>query len=306
MKEDDIETFYIITERVKYHIYVKTMYDARGDIMSIGYRLAGIRKGCVNMTLFNGVLNINSIEYRERCVVMDDVNDSPLMRGDGTVHMLHTSLTYMLNAYPTLVRTITFDDASKVPCHFGDVIQNMQLMLTYIALHGQTWYQYRFGAVILNKRCREQYEERIHRLYSVEYKNSIPFSAFNVYAYNRDHLKAGTLKQLKKDYDRSRTILEFFQTLKVRYNKQFCVVTHRWLDVFIDQKILDGMVSLDTRWQIPFEHVRRIRYTVEPTDVLPTDDELKGGAATTRWKRLDEHANGHGEVSLRYGWTNLA
>ena len=170
-------------------------------------------------------------------------------------------------------------------------------MYTYIALHGQTWYQYRFGAVVLNEKSRDKYDELIKRLYSDEYKAGTPFNALHVDQYNRDNVKAGILKQLKKDYGKSRTILEFFQTLKVRYDKAFCVVTHRWLDVFIDQTILEGKLSLDTRWKIPIEHVKRIPYTL-----IATNDALMGGSITNRWKRLNEHAAGAGSVSLRYGW----
>jgi len=60
-----------------------------------------------------------------------------------------------------------------------------------------------------------------------------------------------------------------------------------------------------TRWEIPLDQVKRIPYALEPTALLPREDELKGGSITTRWKRLQEHAAGHGEVSLRYGWTIL-
>ena len=47
------------------------------------------------------------------------------------------------------VHVIYLHDASKVVCKFGTEKRKIMLMYNYIALHGKTWYESKFYAVIV-------------------------------------------------------------------------------------------------------------------------------------------------------------
>ena len=148
MKPDQEEAFIVTSENVQYHVYLRTRFKMDGSILSTGYRVAGKRHGCVSMTLMDGTLALNGLDYHEKCIMGGP--DMRMPRGDGTVKMLRVSLAFMMNKFAASIQTITLSDASHVPCRFADGdVRSVSLMNSYIAVHGQTWYESKFGAVML-------------------------------------------------------------------------------------------------------------------------------------------------------------
>ena len=149
MKFDKEEAYVVTCGNAKYHIYLRTMYKMDDSIMSVGFRLAGEKRGCVSMTLLcsNGTLTLNNLDYHEKCIMGGP--DMRMARGD----MLRLALAFMVDQYgPTQVKRtdvqverpfapiqrIVLSDASHVPCK--------TLMNSYIAVYGKTWYESKFGA----------------------------------------------------------------------------------------------------------------------------------------------------------------
>lgn len=284
MEPDEINTFYLVAPPYKYHVLVKTM-TVRGGPYTVGFRLGATNKGCVSMTLnyYNdNTLHISSIDYYATCSV-----SGRLARGEGTRHMINTSLTYMLDRYGPDIRHITVEDASKVPCKMdGGRVENVMLMYSYIAVTGKTWYENRFGAFVQNGAMRELYRKGIARLNDDAFKESVslpPTAPAEVHAM----------------YEGARTVAAFFSALQKAYGARFCFMTYGWIDVFIDDKVLINAVSSATKWEIAAASVDRIEYAIEPADGPPPSSIVQ--SAGGRKAMIDAYHASGGTISHRYG-----
>ena len=274
------------------------MYTRDNRILSAGLRIGGITRGCVNMTFssFNdNTLHINSIDYNERC----SVRGKQLARGDGTRKMINAALTYMLKhpKFGHQIEHITLNDASNVPCIVGDNnIREVSLMYSYIALKGKTWYESRFSAVIRDVTLKKSYEACIQKLYDPLFKASVTSNSM----YDRmiaERINTHVANDLTTLYSDSSTLNEFFN--RIHRDHTFCVVTYRWIDIFIDFVIFKGTISSQTIWEIPINKIVCVELHITPADGPPQDVfPIKGGTSS----RMQRYHQSHGAYSHRYGW----
>lgn len=244
------------------------------------------------MTLMDGTLALNGLDYHEKCIMGGP--DMRMPRGDGTVKMLRVSLAFMMNKFAASIQTITLSDASHVPCRFADGdVRSVSLMNSYIAVHGQTWYESKFGAVLFNPVEREQYDKRILKLNALE-KNGIKFEQLNVELATTD---VATVAKIQSIFDRSATLNAFFKGLREEFKDAFCMITQKWLDIFISIIILERCTNPGSTWLIPTTKVSRVTFTIEQTDVFPPDDvsENAGGGGLSR-------KFGESTTMATYGW----
>jgi len=304
-KEDLEETFYVYTRTMRFHAYQRTKYDYRtGEVFSVGFRIAGVEKGCVNLTLnVDGELYINALDYNEKCAA--EGPDFKMPRGPGTIHMLNTALSYMLRTFAAKIRAIYLHDASKVACKFGARTQKIMLMYNYIALHGKTWYESKFHAYITNDATRAAYQERVKVLTDPVAKSTFDATRFQL---GNASLTEGDQDRVLEVFEHASTFAEFFRALRNEFGDEYCVVTFRWVDQFIDNVVLKGVdLSNFTRWTIPLDAVRRVEFTVAPAADMPKDDLVfEGGGMQSGDGREDlmnwYHAFGTGGLDARYGW----
>ena len=305
-KEDLEETFYIYTRSLRFHAYKITKYDYRtSEIVSIGFRIAGVKKGCVNLTLnMDGELYINGVDYNERRAA--EGPDFKMPRDQGTIHMLNTALSYMLQTHAAKVRVIYLHDASKVSCKFGKEKRKIMLMYNYIALHGETWYERKFHAVIEDDMVRQSYEKRLSVLTDPAEKAAFDVTRFNM---SDAHMSDSVQDRVRAIFEEAPTFAKFFKTIRDEWDEDYCAVTFRWVDQFIDNVVLKGRVTHFTRWTIPVNRVRQVEFTVgqAPATDKPTDDIVwEDGGMQTGSGREDllnwYHAAGTGGLDARYGW----
>ena len=289
---DLVETFYVTAGLSKYHVHLKTLFDRAGNVFSVGFRLAKKRHPCVNVTVMGDTLHLNGVEYSDKCTVGGN-----MIRRTGTQHMVKTSLRFLLDRFPG-VKQVTLDDMSSVECTFDDGQKRMlSLMFSYIALNGKTWYESRLGARMENPRIREMYDANKRRLQDPDFKNTVPVSALKL-EMARDVLSPDARAEIARLYEAHRTVSEFVKALMEQHAERFCVVTYRWLDVFIDTVVLEHTVV--SRWEIPIDRIPSVAYRIEPTDVPLSEefDQVGGRAARTSLCLSTQ-----GRVSARYGWT---
>lgn len=303
-KPDFEETFYIYTRSLRFHAYKITKYDYKsGEVVSIGFRIAGVKKGCVNFTLnMDGELYINGVDYNEKCAA--EGPDFKMPRGPGTVHMLNTAFSYMLQTHGTAVRAVYLNDASKVSCKFKTDTRKIMLMYSYIALHGKTWYESKFHAVIDDDAVRQSYDKRIEVLTDAAAKKAFDVTRFRMGDAQISESEQDRIRAIYKD---SHTFAVFFRNIRNEFVNDYCMVTYRWVDQFIDNVVLQGKVSNFTRWTIPIDRIRQVEFTIAPAADMPTDDHVwEGGGMQTGSGREDllnwYHAAGTGGLDARYGW----
>ena len=240
-------------------------------------------------------LHINAIDYHENFVANGP--DFKMPRGVGTIKMVDMSLSFMLKRFS--ISSITFEDASNVPCKFGETTRTLSLMYAYIALHGKTWYEQKFGAIVLDSRVRAKYAELIQRLESQQFKQVTNFDVNQVQWATRDPVVADRVAVL---YAEASMVRDFFKKLRAAFHEEYCSVTYRWLDMFIDDVVLEGIVSSSTKWIIPLEAVRRLDHDAVPTDVMPPESvyqESQMGGYARRERNFRMGSN----TSVRYGWS---
>ena len=294
---DEEVSFILETAEYDYHSHLRIMRNG-GRLLSAGLRIGGMTRGCLSLTYFpvnDHTLHINKIDYNERCATKGN-----LPRGTGTRHMLLTALSYMLahDEFGSAIKHVTLDDASKVPCRMGEgKMQDVSLMYLYIALHGKTWYQEKFGAFVHNVTLRETYAANLERLTDSDFKGGVPIEAMRdrMLLASVDHATVDAILALYASAACT-NLRTFFKQINERFKDTFCVVTNRWLDQFIDDVVLEGIVDGMTKWEISSQPP--VGFTVREVDNPPEDVfPIKGGAKA----RVRRYHMSFGETSVRYG-----
>ena len=219
----------------------------------------------------------------------------------GTVHMLNVALRYLLTTYGDEIDQIVLDDSSTTQCDFNGKPEFIDLMFSYISLHAKTWYESKFNAVPENSIVRDAYLNKyIPRLTDSDFKKRFTHLDLNI-NYSQDRISYEVMDTCHKLFDTSNTLLDFFRSLQSKYGKQYCVVTYRWLDLFMSSKVFEGLINPGMKWIIPKEAVKQIvDLEVTHTTDVPKDIEFDQDGGGAR-KRQAYHAS-NGDVSAQFGW----
>jgi len=263
-KPDIIQHFLVTAGAHSYYCNITTRYHiTTKEPISYFIDVGGAMKGCVRIlvekpneshqhderySIFEAGKHIASIPwigYNKQYSVKKD-----LPSGDGTRHMIRTSLTIVLNTFPWISK-FDLTDASKVICKEGHEVSLANLSFV---TNGKSYYEKYLGAYLQNTEERVKYVEASKMLYDRNKKISLAdfISRFRVY----DNI-------VHKTYESSATYSEFFNNLKdsCRQNGQvFCNIMSGWLEdfvMFIFKTNRLGNVWMST-WIIDKESVKKI------------------------------------------------
>ena len=291
MRPDEHHSYYLTAGTDTYHVSTRTQFHPRNnDVLVVGFRLGGQRKGCVSITVnaLTKTLHINSVDFNEKCVV-----NGPMTRGVGTVKMVRVALSFMVTKYLKWFSDITLDDASLTECRFGNDVRMISLMYSYIAVNGQTWYEQKFGATL--KYHHDLYAARIQKLVDRDFKAGIAFYTLPISLATTDEEEVKTIEDA---WERAHTVQQFFRDLQATFKKEYCRITFRWLDLIIDNVVLEGTAGVGARWVVNPATFQRVPFVEEETDVALPDDvaPMVGGSIVARY-------HGGTDCSVRYGWS---
>ena len=211
---------------------------------------------CINIsiTLQNGNVTkakIGHIQSEPEC------GFGTLLENGETVDFIKGALQFCKVKFPSL-HTIEFDDMSMIDCGISKdkepprrLEKPFSLSHFSIARTGNTWYENKFGAKLIDSRLYANYRSAVHALHA---PIGIPFETFCATAQITNE-QAGILNTL---YSPNHTWISFFNAIPK--SKQ-CAAFYNWLPSFITDLIQNTFmhygwsIDIDALENVPFELV---------------------------------------------------
>ena len=220
-----------------------------GNIINHTYKIGGDYADCVNISYKyknNTAIQakIPHLLYEPECAV-----GTFLEKGSGTELMIKTAIRYAYNDVKGVTK-FEFDDDSHIDCSPKNMTQRpprrpkkpLNLAFFYIAYNGQTWYESRFNARMVNEERYRAYRQSLVFLTDPAQKPG--FSEFlQIIGSSLESLE--DIECLKTYYNKSATYREFFENIpKIKR----CQILSVWLGTFMKHYI--GRVFDDKGWVI--------------------------------------------------------
>lgn len=255
-------SFIVMPTIGKFLVHVKKYYHARSGILDYYSVMIGTdpRKACVNIRApydSDEPLHLSYVTSEVACT-LDNITP---MKGLATVQMIQLGITIARELAPKSTH-LELEDCSHFPCTSpeGD-IRKMPLAPFYIAFHGKTWYEDKFGAVLQNPLQRAEYEVGIRNLDNPASKpKSFRFM-------NKD-----IADLLFEMYEISDTWNELFIKIEKRYGNKKCWIVQPWIEEAMSHVFGKPLYEMK-KWIIDLRNVPTISY-YELDDIAPT---LGGG-----------------------------
>lgn len=227
------KTTYYLIKTPKHHFYltINTCYRNEKPFkytMSLESKI----NGCVNIKIFDenieiddrfhnifdpDVAKISVLQYNKDCS-FDKVLDM-----DSCMISVVFQLVKKIFKH---VKTFEMDDES----YFDYDDTNISLPHFNIGLYGKTWYERHFNVVLENAELRNEYQTFIKCFTEEETKNKLSFQSIKHAFLFHNSWK----HHMEKIYKSTRTLSEFFHTLRKTYKKDFCEMTRSWLENFVN------------------------------------------------------------------------
>jgi hypothetical protein len=255
-------TFTVMPTIGKFIVHITKYYNHRSGKLDYYVVMIGNnhRNACVNIRAPYDSDEPMVLSYVTSEVACTLDNITP-MKGSATVQMIQLGITIARELAPKSTQ-LELEDCSNFRCSSpeGDV-RKMALPSFYIAFHGKTWYEDKFGAVLKDPDLRAKYEEGIRNLDNPE-------------------LKPKTFRFLNKDisdllydmYDESRTWNEFFSRIEKKYGNKKCWVVQPWVEEAM-RHVFGGLIYEMKKWIVELKNVPTISY-YELSEATPM---LRGG-----------------------------
>lgn len=96
-------------------------------------------KPCIDITVIDDEAILQEVQYMSTCST-----NKFLQKGHGTVEMIQGSLKWFMMKYPHISK-VSLTDKSYIPVSDG---YSLALPEYYMLVHGKTWYEHYFGAVL--------------------------------------------------------------------------------------------------------------------------------------------------------------
>ena len=219
----------------------------------IGNPKTSPHEACVTISVFfpdkdklvdSSIASLILVKHSESCS-----EHRPLGRGDGTVDMLNTAMSFVIQVCP-FIKEFKFNDASTTKCDNGSTITLPYYNMTK---RQKTWYEEKFNAY-LKAPLESEYKRKMKDTMST------PLPSFTVFIQN--HTNASTtskviINELQTVYVEGDTVKTFFDTLYKKYgNNMGCIIILPWIDVFMRNVGLHKYVA-NADWYISAASVEK-------------------------------------------------
>jgi len=252
---------------------------------------ATINKGIYGDTIkiggksYNNCINISIDKDNSTKAIISHLQSEPecsfdkIIEEKDTSNFIKASLQYISYKYPK-IKTFKFDDMSHIDCGKSKNIKPprkqekpFSLAHLYLATHGETWYENRFKAKMINTDAMKNYKESRNHLHK---KIDIDYDKFK-HLYSIDENNDAILS---KYYSKDKTWIELFTSIP---KDDRCIALYNWLPSFINERIKHTFNPFG--WYIDIETMPKT--TMEITD----KPEIKGGAKTRKAKNNIKFTN---------------
>ena len=156
------------------HIFEATIHESiYGTTLKIGGKSYN---DCINISINKDEPTkalIPHIESQPEC------SFNKILEDNDTSDFIKASLQYVFYKYPN-VKTFKFDDMSHIDCGISKSTtpprkqeKPFSLAHLYLATHGESWYENRFKAKLINKKSYDNYEkskEILHTKINIDYE----------------------------------------------------------------------------------------------------------------------------------------
>jgi hypothetical protein len=238
---------------------------------------------------FNDCINISINKSDLTRAIIPHIQSEPecsfdkILEEKETSDFIKVSLQYVCQKFPT-VKVFKFDDMSKIDCgkktldippEFRKLNKPFSLAHLYLAFHGETWYENRFGAKMINPKFYQVYKDAVKKLHE---KITIDYDVFKT----MNHINSAQDAILSKYYSNDKTYIEFFNSIP---KSDRCTALYNWLPFFIDPLLEYSYIS--TGWYIDIA-------TMPKTNMEIISPPTGGGG-----KRKHNHNHNHNRNTRR-------
>jgi hypothetical protein len=242
--QTDFGTFRVRATKIVY----PDLYDN-----TITLNIGGIKDDCLTFSI--PIYKKEPIKLAYAQSTSDKVQctlDSKEIKGDSTFKMICLGFTIITEI--TDQRHIELDDMSHFTCDLPDGSRcEVELAPFMFAFHGKTWYESKFGAMLVNVKKRNQYIQMKCRLHDPKYKPS-------AYDFGGNE----SLKNMLNPYfEKVRSWHDFFNVVTHEFGKNKCSIVYPWLKHALQNHIFKNEFEfMGDKWILNFDGMPNITYNI--------------------------------------------
>jgi len=196
---------------------------------------------------FEYTANLIKIDALQECSLQDITEEYTEKHSFGKEMI--DAILYFINCQFPLIKTISLDDASYIPC-IRESSDTLDLLVYYIALHKKTWYEDKMNAYMKPKEKYDAYRAQVDNYGTKETKAQKSWEDIYIRMMRGNNYTIEMLdthKDKYKDiYEKSETLPEFFVSLNKSIPRKYkCRFFKDWLESFIKEYI-----TIERTWYI--------------------------------------------------------
>lgn len=275
---------YRVSYRSQSHIYsffceVQKQYP---DMHRV-FLILGGRKKCVIVSVYldGDHPNLDAVGYDQNCNL-----EANLIRGSGSVMIIHVAMTVVYKLYPQLRSSMPFElvDKSHISCRSN---YELELPFYYVAKHNKTWYESKLGARPEVQEEWIEYRAQKRRL-SRFLRSTVEKPSWTDFI--SKYLVPSSLRRnadFKQWYESANTLHDFISECA----RRDCVVFRKWLGILVSS-FIPRLVGMHWIVSLPESFAQR--------DVQLVAD----ASASAPQRRMVDQANAllAGDLSIIHGF----
>lgn len=242
--------------KTKYGIYklkatkdVKTLYSMNATKKEVGIilNLGGKDTNCVQIKVpYEG--SVGKILWIQAGKENECSIDNKEQRGDKLVHMVQVGITIAKEINSNL-HYLELEDSASFDCILPD---NSKIAMNStdhdIAFYQKSYYEKRYGAILINDTLREEYTKDMKGFYEAA-KKPLEF----------DFKSREIEEELVPLYNSSDNWKEFFDKINEKYGNKKCTVTVLWIKSAL-LHIFNNRLYSGLNWKIDLSKIPKISY----------------------------------------------
>lgn len=211
--QPDFQESYFLLQSHPYTFYavVKAFLNHNHDMIHVGGKKKYVT---IRYDHIESEFTLLVAPYDEHCTL-----EGCMDRGIGTIRMMKAAFTFLKRRYPHAKKEIVFSDNSTIECKN---LKRMQLSHYFLAVHGMTWYEAKFGA-FPTKECIQTYQTE-QRMLMTLLDTKPTFESFMTFTPSK------VQDFLQPFYAKSKNLRDFVKRCTNQYD---CVMLLPWLPTIV-------------------------------------------------------------------------
>lgn len=246
--------------------YIDNINNKTSGTFYIGNPKTKVDEACVTISVFfpnkdtlvdSSIASLILVKYYESCS-----ERNPLQRGNGTIDMLHTAMSFVIQICP-FIKDFKFNDASTTKCDNGSTIT---LPYYNITKRQMTWYEEKFNAYLKNPLGNEYKKDMTRTMTAL-------LPSFSVFVQNHTNTTSKVIiNELHSVYIEGDTVQTFFNKIYDKYGKNMgCIMIQPWIDTFMKNVGLHKYIS-NADWYISASSIERYPFKYNQTNIYKVNN----------------------------------